>query len=135
MIPHADPPPLTPEEACVVLRQLGDLTSRIVLVGGQALAFWAARYTDRFKSPGPVNSKDIDFCGLSDAVSIAARRLGGTFQVPEPFSNTPNTGLVDFLGPGGHRRRMDFLGDPTASTTKRSSTGRSASKCRCLAAS
>lgn len=112
MITYEDPPPLTPAEASVVLQQLGDLTSRIVLVGGQALAFWAARYADRFQPPGPVNSKDIDFCGLSDAVSIAAGRLGGTFLVPEPFSNTPNTGLVDFLDPGGHRRRMDFLGDP-----------------------
>lgn len=112
MISVEDPPPLTPAEAGVVLQQLGDLTSRIVLVGGQALAFWAARYTDRFQSPGPVNSKDIDFCGQIEAVSIAAARLGGTFQVPEPFAETPNTGLVHFVGPGGYRRRMDFLGDP-----------------------
>lgn len=89
MITFEDPPPLTPAEASVVLQQLGDLTTRIVLVGGQALAFWADRYADRFQPLGPVNSKDIDFCGLEDSVAIAAGRLGGTFQVPEPFYRGP----------------------------------------------
>lgn len=104
-------PPLTPDEARAVLQQLGDLTSKIVLVGGQALAFWANHYADRIRPTGPVNSKDIDFCGFTDAVEIAAERLGGTFQIPEPFSNTPNTGLVAFKDRRGQERRMDFLGD------------------------
>ena len=94
-----------------MLQQLGDLTSKIVLVGGQALAFWANHYADRIRPTGPVNSKDIDFCGFTDAVEIAAERLGGTFQIPEPFSNTPNTGLVAFKDRRGQERRMDFLGD------------------------
>jgi hypothetical protein len=112
VIIHEGPPPLTPAEARLVLQQLGDLTQSIVLVGGQAVAFWADRYRDRCVLPGPVNSKDIDFCGLQDSVAIAAARLQGTFQVPEPFSNTPNTGLVVFHDSGGNRRLMDFLGDP-----------------------
>lgn len=88
---------------------LGDLTNQIVLVGGQALAFWAERYADRIATAGPVNSRDIDFGGTQDVVAIAADRLGGTPKTPEPFSNTPNTGLVEFVDPGGHERWIDFL--------------------------
>lgn len=107
-----DLPPLTPAEAGAVLQRLGDLTSTIVLVGGQALAFWVERYEGRFAPPGPINSKDIDFCGSQAAVATAAMRLGGTYQLPEPFENTPNTGIVTFVDPSGHDRRIDFLGDP-----------------------
>ena len=112
MSASGETPPLGPAEASAVLRQLGDLTDKIVLVGGQALAFWASQYAGRFPMPGPVNSRDIDFCGLQDVVPLAAARLGGTWKVPPAFSNTPSTGLVEFVGPGGHQRRMDFLGDP-----------------------
>lgn len=108
----ADRPPLTPAETREVLRRLGDLTERIVLVGGQALAFWVERYADRLIPPGPVNSQDIDFCGHPEVVSICATRLGGTFKVPEPFDPSPNTGLVQFIDPGGHQRRIDFLASP-----------------------
>lgn len=41
MTTACEPPPLTPAETRVVLAKLGDLTERIVLIGGQALAFWA----------------------------------------------------------------------------------------------
>lgn len=95
-----------------MLQRLGDLTSTIVLVGGQALAFWVEHYADRFTPPGPINSKDIDFCGNQAAVATAAARLGGTQFVPAPFEPTPNTGIVEFVDPSGHDRRIDFLGDP-----------------------
>lgn len=109
MTSEAELPPLTPAQTREVLRQLGDLTENLVLVGGQALAFWAERYASRFTIPGPVNSKDIDFGEMKDVVAIAAARLGGTWKVPEPFANTPNSGLVEFKDPGGHERRIDFL--------------------------
>jgi hypothetical protein len=93
------------------LRQLGDLTEKLVLVGGQALAFWVERYSDRLAITGPVNSKDIDFAERENAAAIAATRLGGTFKVPEPFAITPSSGLVEFRDPGGHSRRIDFLAE------------------------
>jgi hypothetical protein len=102
-------PPLTPAETREVLRRLGDITDEIVLVGGQALAFWAERYADRFELSRPVNSKDIDFGGVGRVASIAAVRLNGTCTIPEPFSVSPNSGLVEFDDGGGHRRRIDFL--------------------------
>ena len=61
MTTEAELPPLTPAQTREVLRRLGDLTEQLVLIGGQALAFWAERYADRFTISGPVNSKDIDF--------------------------------------------------------------------------
>ncbi|MDB4962511.1 MAG: hypothetical protein JWP01_2510 [Myxococcales bacterium] len=112
MSPAAPPPPLTPEDTRVVLGQLGDLMERLVLVGGQALSFWAEHYAARFAIGEPVNSTDIDFCGLSDAVNIAAARLDGEGRVPKPFSNTPNTGIVEFVDANGYARVMDFLFDP-----------------------
>jgi hypothetical protein len=106
---EAELPPLTPAETRVVLRKLGDLTEDIVLVGGQALAFWAERYSSRFVLSGPVNSKDIDFGGHRDAAAIAAAKLGGTCMTAEPFDPSPNSALVEFEDPGGHQRRIDFL--------------------------
>lgn len=73
-----EPPPLTPAEARVVLRTLGDLTEKIVLIGGQALAFWAEHYAGSFSVIEPVNSSDIDFAGLRESVNLCAARLGGT---------------------------------------------------------
>lgn len=110
--PSSLSPPLTPSDAGAVLQRLGDLTNTIVLVGGQALAFWVDHYAKRVAPPGPVASKDIDFCGGQSAVATAALRLGGTYKVPEPFSNTPNTGVVEFVDPKGNARWIDFLGDP-----------------------
>lgn len=105
-------PPLTLDEAGAVLQRLGDLTNTLVLVGGQALAFWAGYYADRFASPAPVNSKDIDFCGSEQAVVAAAERLGGAYRVPDPFAETPSTGVVTFVDPSGRDRWIDFLGAP-----------------------
>jgi hypothetical protein len=106
-----EPPPLTPADTRVVLRQLGDLTARIVLIGGQALAFWAEHFASRFPVVEPVNSSDIDFCGLRDAVALCAARLGGTPLYPEPFSPTPNVGVVMFRDSAHNERKIDFV-DP-----------------------
>jgi hypothetical protein len=108
-VSQPEPPPLAPPEARAILRRLGDLTREIVLVGGQALAFWAELYADRLALSSPVNSRDIDFGGHSDVVSIAADRLNGTWTVPEPFSISPNSGLVLFNDGEGYPRRIDFL--------------------------
>ena len=69
------PPPLTPAEARLVLRALGDLADEIVLIGGQALAFWAEHFASRFSVIEPVNSSDIDFAGHRESVSLCAAPL------------------------------------------------------------
>ena len=111
MSPVAEVPELSLAEAREILIKLGALADEIVLVGGQALAFWADYFGDRVQLHGAINSKDIDFGGTREAVVQAAVCLGGTYLLPEPFAITPNTGIVEFVASGGQRRRIDFLGD------------------------
>jgi hypothetical protein len=110
----AEPPPLTVAATRAVIARLGELTDEIVLVGGQAVAFWADYYHAResVAAVGPVNSRDIDFCGPSQAALRCAAKLGGRAKVPEPFSSTPNTGVVEFTDPDGVSRVIDFLAHP-----------------------
>lgn len=105
-------PPLSPAETRNVLRKLGDLTNQIVLIGGQSLAFWAERYANRIGVTEPVNSFDIDFAsGELESVNTCARLLHGTPRFPEPFSPTPNFGVVTFFDSAGIEREIDFV-DP-----------------------
>lgn len=99
-----------------ILAQLGQLPGTVVLVGGQALNFWAERYLGRapaLAAEAPFTSKDIDFCGGPEAVEQAAGRLGGRAQLnQDPFSEQPNTGLVEFEDADGDCHRIDFLRQP-----------------------
>ncbi|MCA9675609.1 MAG: hypothetical protein KC464_11280 [Myxococcales bacterium] len=107
-------PPLTYEQASRILAKLSDLEHPVVLVGGQALNFWANYYEARvaeLAAGAPYMSKDIDFLGSHDAVSECARRLGGKAKLTTlDDMNTPNTGIVMFLDDDGHLRQIDFLG-------------------------
>jgi hypothetical protein len=85
-----------------------------VLVGGQALNFWAERYLPRVPELGrgaPYTSKDIDFCGNRHAVLECAQRLGGQPIVPEVFS-PPSTGKVIFADAAGVQHEIDFIDRP-----------------------
>ena len=67
-------PPLTYEQASRVLAKLADLP--IVLVGGQAVSFWASYYAKRAMTPATAHtSKDIDFIGSRAAVADRADHL------------------------------------------------------------
>ena len=49
-----------------VLAKIADLERDLVLVGGQAVNFWASYYERRVPElarEAPFTSKDIDFCG------------------------------------------------------------------------
>ena len=73
-------PPLTYEDTARVLKKLADVEHPIVLVGGQAVNFWASYYQERvpaLANGGPYASKDIDFVGGPKAVEECARCLGG----------------------------------------------------------
>lgn len=107
-------PPLTYEQASRILAKLADLEHPVVLVGGQALNFWASFYEDRvaeLAAAAPYTSKDIDFLGSQEAVKECAQRLGGKAKLTTlDDMNTPNTGVVVFLDDDGHLRQIDFLG-------------------------
>lgn len=115
MSAEAQGPPLTYEDTVRILARLhgqGDL----VLVGGQAVNFWATYYLDRapeLAEKAPYTSKDIDFSASHAAVKECAKRLGGTARLASlDDMNTPNTGTVVFVDYDGYERQIDFLTVP-----------------------
>jgi hypothetical protein len=87
-----------------------------VLIGGQAINFWATYYQERdpqLLAGAPYTSKDVDFCGSHAAVTECALRLGGKAKLATlDDMNTPNTGVVMFVDDDGWPRRIDFLSAP-----------------------
>lgn len=87
-------PPLSPNEVRRLLDRLQELTDegRTVVVGGQAVYFWAYYFADR--KPGllrgaPPTSGDLDLCGNRQTVLRAAELLGGEARLPEIDHATP----------------------------------------------
>lgn len=104
------PPPLTYEEIVAVLQKLDRLPA--VLVGGQALNFWAEEYVDtepQLRPQLPLTSKDIDFQGDHDAAKACAKRIGGTAVVKPIFRR--QAGVVRFVDQKGFVREIDFIPD------------------------
>lgn len=109
------PPPLAFADVKPILRRLERIADSVVLVGGQAVNFWAELYASRVPAinrEAPFTSKDIDFCGDVRAVRICADRLGGTSRIATIDDHTPSTGVVTFLDDDGVERTIDFLGSP-----------------------
>jgi hypothetical protein len=107
-------PPLRAEEVQRILALLKPLSAeaQIVLVGGQALAFWSARFAEPRGEISVVASKDIDFEGSADSARLAGRLLGGEVMIPSPLEPTPVTGVVTFIDSDGIGRSLDFIGAP-----------------------
>jgi len=86
-----------------------------VLVGGQAVGFWADYYAPRDETLSrlvPLASKDIDFCGDLRAVRTSASRLGGRAVAPTMDDVTPSAGIVAFVDERGAERTIDFIDQP-----------------------
>jgi hypothetical protein len=118
----AGKPPLHPDEVRRILRKLAPLSQerRIVLIGGQAVAFWAAffRLENRAEETKLFTSADIDFEGAAQSARRAGELLRADVQIPEIDRHTPNTGLVVFKDSDGVEREMDFLLAPYGLTTR-----------------
>jgi len=109
------PPPLAFADVKPILSRLERIADSVVLVGGQAVNFWAELYAPRVPAidrEAPFTSKDIDFCGDVRAVRICADRLGGASRIATMDDHTPNTGVVTFLDDEGVKRTIDFLDAP-----------------------
>jgi hypothetical protein len=81
-----------------VLERLGDLTERIVLVGGQAVSFWVDFYAAQepaLARLAPLTTADIDFLGDKRAVSICAERLDGSAKLPDAAGEQQNIDFID----------------------------------------
>src|ERR1700689_2467029 len=108
--------PLTPQD---VQRILSICSPRGLLVGGQALAFWA----DHLRVERPVNlisgvTADADFIGGSGLAKDLARRLGWEIWIPPPDDSTPQTGKVTHRTKSGEVKQVDFLSGVVGLTTK-----------------
>lgn len=113
----ASKPPLRNEEVRRILRLLAPLsaTRSIVLVGGQAVAFWT-RFLKEASSEiaglAPLTSKDIDFEGGARAVQRTADLLGAKMRLASMDDHSPSTGIVRFVDADGIEREIDFIDQP-----------------------
>ena len=108
--------PLTPED---VRKILSICSPRGLLVGGQALAFWA----DHLQVERPVDlisgvTADADFIGDSKLAKDLARRLGWQIWIPALDDATPQTGKVTHRTKSGQVKQVGFLSGVVGLTTK-----------------
>jgi hypothetical protein len=108
--------PLTPED---VQKILSICSPRGLLVGGQALAFWA----DHLQVERPANlvsgvTADADFIGDSALAKDLARRLGWQIWIPALDDATPQTGKVTHRTKSGGVKQVDFLSGVVGLSTK-----------------
>ena len=107
---------LTPED---VQKILSICSPRGLLVGGQALAFWA----DHLQVERPANlisgvTSDADFIGDSVLAKDLARRLGWQIWIPALGDSTPQMGKVTHRTKNGRVKQVDFLSGVVGLTTK-----------------
>jgi hypothetical protein len=108
--------PLTPED---VKKILSICSPRGLLVGGQALAFWADHL--RVKRPENLESgvtADADFIGDADLAKSLGKRLGWETWIPALDDATPQTGKVSHRLKSGGVKQVDFLSGVAGLTTK-----------------
>ena len=108
--------PLTPEE---VQKILSICSPRGLLVGGQALAFWADHLqVERPKDLVSGVTADADFIGDSALAKDLARRLGWEIWIPALDDSTPKTGKVTHRTKSGEVKQVDFLSGVVGLNTK-----------------
>jgi hypothetical protein len=108
--------PLTPED---VQKILSICSPRGLLVGGQALAFWA----DHLQVQRPANlvsgvTADADFIGDSLLAKTLGKHLGWQTWIPALDDSTPQTGKVTHRTKSGGVKQVDFLSGVVGLTTK-----------------
>lgn len=101
-------------DVLAVVERVPDLAG-IVLVGGQALNFWAESLgiatADSSGVYGPALSDDIDFLGSARSALAFGEATGGRVAIAGmDDAHSPNTALVT-LGIDGEERLIDFLSD------------------------
>lgn len=108
--------PLAPED---VTRILSVCSPRGLLVGGQALAFWA----DHLQVKRPANllsgvTADADFIGDAALAKKLGKSLGWNTWIPALDDATPQTGKVSHRLKDGSVKQVDFLSGVAGLTTK-----------------
>lgn len=96
------------------MERIGDAIDQVIVVGGQAVNYWAERYAPRnaaLEANAPYTSKDLDFAGDRRVVRTIAERLGGTSRLPDMDDHTVSSGLILFTD-RGVERQIDFIDKP-----------------------
>lgn len=107
---------LTPEDVQKILSICSPLG---LLVGGQALAFWADYL--QVKRPASLVSgvtADADFIGDAVLAKNLGKRLGWEVWIPAIDDATPQTGKVSHRVKNGGVKQVDFLSGVAGLTTK-----------------
>lgn len=108
--------PLTTDD---VTRILSICSPRALLVGGQALAFWADHLdVDRPADLVSGVTADADFIGDSALAKELGKRLGWRTWLPTLDDATPQTGKVTHRSRRGAVKQVDFLSGVAGLTTK-----------------
>lgn len=81
--------------------------SGMVLIGGQALAFWASFY--RTPAPATAVTKDVDLLGTRDDLQRLALGLDATAILPHPRAQTLLVGQIVKELPGGDYINIDVM--------------------------
>jgi len=113
---HSFEAPLTPED---VRKILGICSPQGLLVGGQALAFWADHL--EVKHPPDLVSgvtADADFIGDAALAKTLGRELHWDIWIPALDDATPQTGKVTHRDDDGGIKQVDFLSGVVGLTTK-----------------
>ena len=102
---------LSPPQLRDIFLKLQSESLDIVLVGGQAVNFWATYYRNvlaELEQFLPFASEDIDFFGGRLEASICHQLLGGQLNINRSFDSSPNSAvlLVDYED---SKLRIDFL--------------------------
>ncbi len=108
--------PLTPEDVQAIL---SICSPRGLLVGGQALAFWADHL--QVARPADLSSgvtADADFIGDSVLAKDLGKRLGWQTWIPALDDSTPQTGKVTHRTRSGEIKQVDFLSGVVGLNTK-----------------
>lgn len=108
--------PLTPRD---VRKILSICSPRGLLVGGQALAFWADHL--QVKRPADLVSgvtADADFIGDAALARALGSRLDWDIWIPALDDSTPQTGKVTHRTKTGGVKQVDFLSGVVGLTTK-----------------
>jgi hypothetical protein len=98
-----------------LLLKLGDLAQHVVVVGGQAVNFWAHWYRETDSSQvlrtfEPFTSKDVDVAAGRQEVALLAQRLGGRPKVADLDDHAPQSGTVVYVDDDGVERTLDVMG-------------------------
>lgn len=90
-----------------------------LLVGGQALAFWADHLqVERPQSLISGVTADADFIGDAALATRLGKRLGWQTWIPSLDDSTPQTGKVTHRTKSGEVKQVDFLSGVVGLTTK-----------------